>query len=472
MSQSPSSPAARPGVLEALVLLTIVAACSQIGYVGHPRYGPFIAVADVLCALVFLGWAFQQVILRRRAPASFPWPPMALWAWIAVGVLSLAKPVLDAEGTLSLGGLKAGVIELAQIGLYFIAGYMLFTETFDTPAKRRRCVTVLLLAVSLVVLWGLKDYATVHVATAAWERAHADESTAGDQSAKPSPMDVKAGFGNRNVYSAFLVMVIPLLVGFTLHDASIWRRVWGHAVCGVGIVTMLGPPHAWVLLGVLVWMLLRRGSQTARYVAPALTVFTLLVVAVLPLNRAANITELSDIYERGELFKLELAQEQADAPADLIVKKRWIEWQPALLMITENLPLGVGAGSFQRSIGEAQYYGDVPNVKKAEPDTNNLYLVVGASMGFAGLVCLLALLGTFWRWARALPTGDAQERGLSAGLYGAMLGMMCANIFSSLFVRGCSLVWVLVFALIAACMATRGQAAEAGMEHTQQETTR
>ncbi len=434
-NQAESTASVRPGLIEVLVLVTIATACSQIGYVGHPRYGPFVAAADVLCALVFLGWAGRELLVRRRALRTLPWPPAALFAWLAVGALSLGKSVLDPAGGLSPGAVKAGVIELAQIGLYFLAGYMLFHEALDTPEKRRRCMMVLFAAVSVAVIWGLADYIT-----------------------QPDAMEVKAGFGNRNVYSAFLVMVLPLLVGFGMHEGDVRLRAWSLGLCGVGIVTMLGPPHVWLLLLVLCAMIWARGGAWRRALVPALVVFTLVVSFALPRNRDANVLELADLYERGDLYKLEESAGELSPEDLLIVKKRWLEWQPALLMITENLPLGVGAGSFQRSIGEARYYSDVPNVKKSEPDTNNLYLVMGASMGLAGLVCLLALLGFFWRIVSRRTRGPEWERGLWTGLHGAMMGLMAANIFSSLFVRGCSLVWVLVFALIA--VSARGAGGE------------
>jgi len=90
-------------------------------------------------------------------------------------------------------------------------------------------------------------------------------------------------------------------------------------------------------------------------------------------------------------------------------------------------------------------------VKKSEPDTNNLYLVTGCTMGFAGLICLVAYLGHFWRKASALwlQVEHGWPRGLAMGLAGSVAAIALANIFTSLFVRGTGLVWALVFAIIA-----------------------
>ncbi|GAH65215.1 unnamed protein product, partial [marine sediment metagenome] len=55
-----------------------------------------------------------------------------------------------------------------------------------------------------------------------------------------------------------------------------------------------------------------------------------------------------------------------------------------------------------------------------------------------------------WRRAR-----DHWSTGVCWGLLGSAYGIALVNIFSSLFVRGSSLIWALVFAMIAA-VHTRG----------------
>ena len=436
MTQPTTTPATLPGAkwLEFGALAVVVLACSQLGYVGHPRYGPFIAAADVLCAALVVVWGFLS--WRAGRCAGLVRPPAAVWAWLAVGALSISNSALDAEGALSRDGLKAGVIEVAQLALYFAFAYMLFVDLFGTVAKLRRVCDVLLVAVSVVVLWGLVDYIVLF---------HDDHFL------------VKSAFGNRNVYSAFLVMILPLLFAVAIWEREPRRLVWTAAVVVGGAITMLGPPHVWILLALLASLAANRGHRTGRYSLIGLAALAVVVGGLLPPNRDANLREFLDPFERGELYKLGNAAAPtpsagAASPEEpvLIVKKRWLEWQPALAMLSENIAMGVGAGSYQRRIGETEYYGALPNVKKAEPDTNNLYLVTAASMGFAGLICLVAYLVQFQRRARALwqraTTGT--QRGLAAGLPAAVLGLMAANIFTSLFVRGCSLIWVLLFAMV------------------------
>ena len=141
-----------------------------------------------------------------------------------------------------------------------------------------------------------------------------------------------------------------------------------------------------------------------------------------------------------------------DGEAVYVVKKRWLEWKPALNMMAENFVTGVGAGNFQLNIGSSEYYGFLPNVKKSEPDTNNLYLVVGSTMGFGGLVCLVGYLLHFWSRANTLwlKVEQGTPMGMAIGLAGSVVAIALINIFTSLFVRGSGLIWALIFAIIIA----------------------
>jgi O-antigen ligase len=192
------------------------------------------------------------------------------------------------------------------------------------------------------------------------------------------------------------------------------------------------------------------------YYVAAATLLLVIMLGAMPNNRYALFTEVSDPIERGEVYKVPAGQEQPT-----LVKKRWLEWRPALVMLADNFPLGVGPGNYQLHIGEQSNWGYVPNVKKIEPDTNNLYLVVASSMGFVGLAAFMAWLGRFWRLAEANWTQarDGWSMGLCWGLLGSVYGILVVNLFSSLFVRGTSIVWALIFAMIAS-IATRGVTGE------------
>ncbi|MEI6504146.1 MAG: hypothetical protein WCP21_24295, partial [Armatimonadota bacterium] len=397
------------------LVLLFVAPC-QFSYAVDVKHGPFIAYVDVLACLVVGLWLLRVLMLGQWR--SLVWAPRHVWALIAVAIIS----GLGAES------LKSAALEIIQFVLYFAAVYMLFTNALNTDARRRTAVRVLLLATTMVVLYGLFQYVTSADLTA-----------------------VKSTFGSRGAYSGFLTIALPLFFGLVLFSEVVWEKYWAGAVVLLGALTIVLPPLAWILALILVAMAI---SWCRGRVVPAVigcvAIFMLLTVTLLPLNKAAFV-ELANPYEEGPIFKTMGGDEnQGNKPDQPIVKKRWIEWMPALTMLAQNFVLGIGTGNYQLSIGQPEYYGFLPNVHKSEADTNNLFLVTAGTMGFAGLVCLLAFMGHFWQ-----NTGNLWEfgqtpwgRALTCGLWGMALAIPCANLFTSTFVRGTALVWAFGYALI------------------------
>lgn len=409
-----------------LTLLLIFVIPGQISYAIDKKHGPFIGLADVVAVLIIGLW-FLWVLVRGQL-RHLVWAPRSVWALLVVALLSAA----------GAASLKAAAMEIIQLVLYFVAAYMLFVSVLVTAQRQRMALRVFLAATSLVVLFGLYQYLT-----------------------QTDPLAVTSVFASRTAYAAFLTITLPLFFGFVLWAPVQGERYWALAVVLLGALTVLAPPLVWILALVLVVMAARRGPRASvAYVLAGLVVFLAVTVTVAPLNRRA-FREMLNPYEEGPLFKVAEVTAPGEQPGtekqQPIVKKRWIEWMPALNMMAENYMLGIGTGNYQLNIGQPEYYGFLPNVKKSEPDTNNLYLVVGSTMGFAGLVCLAVFMGHFLQAARHL-WSRAQTpwtRAMCCGLYGSALAIPAANMFTSVFVRGTGLVWALLYALIACNTAAR-----------------
>lgn len=389
-------------------IAVVVAAQTQFAWALDPKHGPFIAICDVLTGLAVATWILWRF---RTGSKNLAWPPAAVFGLVLTAIISAGM----AESV------RQSAVEIVQMLLYFALAYMFFTDVFTT---RRRLVYALVaagMAVAANILIAAVQYFTV-------SDAH----------------DVGALLTNRNVYSGMLTVVLPVAFGVMLwHDRRWAQWVLGGGIA-LGVLTMLSPPLVWVALIAMVPLVVYRHDQMARTGAIFLLVVAL-AVAILPNNRAAVVNELLNPEETGPIYKIAGEEENR-----FIVKKRWLEWKPALNMMAENFMFGVGAGNFQLNIGKSQYYGFLPNVKKTEADTNNLYLVVGCTLGFPGLVCLIAYIGKFWRDSRALwlRVDEGWTRGLSMGLAAAVGALAFSNIFTSLFVRGVGLIWALLFAII------------------------
>lgn len=395
------------------VLLLILVAPTQYSYALDPKDGPFILYADLLAALIAGVWLIS--VLVRRRWGEIVMPPLAIWALLGVAVLSAA----------SATSLKSAVVEIAQMGLYFVVVFAMFADQVRGQHRMILAVKALMFSATVIVL------------LAVWQYFSTDD-----------PALVRGTFGNRNVYSGFLVMALPLFYGMSLWIDDFNQRVWLLGLVAIGAATMLAGPQFWCLVIVLAAMSAPRGSRTLGLYILGAAVFFAVMIPTLPKTRTAVFGELVDPIERGEAFKLITMPGEVAPP---LVKKRWLEWQPALSMLGDNLLLGVGVGNYQLNIGESSYYGMLPNAKKSEPDTNNLYLVIASSMGLIGLVALIAFMSHFVGASRKLwrTAGDHWALGLAAGLAGSAWAIAITNIFGSLFVRGNSLIWALMFAMIA-----------------------
>ncbi len=394
-----------------LTVVLVLVAPTQFSYALDPKDGPFILYADLYAASLFALWAALVVVRGRWNDITRP--PAAIWAVIAVAALS----------ALGATSVTSAAVEIAQLGLYFVAIWALFTDVIRR--QHRLVVVAKALAVTTTIAVGLAIYQHLTV---------------------DDPMDVRGTFINRNVYSAYLAMVLPVLYGIAIWTRDTTHRIWFIAVVILGAMTMLAGPQFWCLALVLFVLSALKSLRSLGYYLVGATLMIVLFVGVMHTNRDAVFAETANPIEEGEVYKLGPGHEE-----DVVVKMRWLEWYPALVMTAENFPLGVGAGNYQLHIGEASYWGMIPRATKIEPGTNNLYLVIAASMGFVGLVAFLGWLGYFWRlaednWTQA---HDAWSMGVCWGLLGGVYGILLVNIFSSVFVRGTSLVWALLFAMIA-----------------------
>ncbi len=403
---NPTKRLAAPGPLYYGVLVLIAIAPTQFAYAVDARYGPFIAYSDLLLGLLLAAWVIWR--LSSRHAAGLTWPPAAVVGLLIVAALSAGR----AES------IKAAVVEIAQMGLYFVAAYMLFADVIDRWERIRTALIVLAIPTAVNIVVACYQYVV---------SAH--------------PFDVGGMLSNRNVYSAYMAMALPLGFGLVLFAERPMVRWALGAMVAIGVLTMLSPPLMWVLVVVLAVMT-GFASGRRRFAAAAVVVAVALAVMLVPKNHDAAIVELLDPAEQEPVYKT--------LDHDYIVKKRWLEWKPALNMLADNFAIGVGVGNYQLNIGSSEFYGFLPNVKKSEPDTNNLYLVVAGTMGFTGLVCLIAYIGGFLRRAAGLwsQVDGHAAAGLAVGLFGSVLALALTNVFTSLFVRGTGLVWALVFALV------------------------
>ncbi|MCX7591566.1 MAG: O-antigen ligase family protein, partial [Kiritimatiellae bacterium] len=283
---------------------------------------------------------------------------------------------------------------------YLVLAYVIFLDHLPDPKIRHRMVFGFLIVSTVILLVGLTQYHTRSV----------------------SPSDgflVRGTFGNRNVFGGFLCLVLPLMFGFALWSQQLWQRIWFLTALLAGASLVLSGGAA-VALGLsLLVVALLRGQRTA-------LLFVVGVLLIIPLLSRLPRENLSVAWKSVALYNDEGE-----------VHSRYTEWQAAAEMIRDHPWRGVGIGNYQANIG--RYYGILPRPpSKAEPDSQNLYLVIASTTGIPGLLSFLALLGTFAvRAVHAFHlTDEPWKKGAAAGLVGSLLGFAINCIWSPLLVRG------------------------------------
>jgi len=134
-----------------------------------------------------------------------------------------------------------------------------------------------------------------------------------------------------------------------------------------------------------------------------------------------------------------------------VIAQRYAEWGAAVQMMGSRTwpvaAIGAGPGQYQEAIGG--YYLSLPKQGKLEPDFQSQYLVVACELGLPGLFALvLYFTGTLQAGRRALAAAAERDRGLLAGLIGAVAAALVVNFAGCPIVRGTSVTLALVACLI------------------------
>jgi hypothetical protein len=406
-----------------LALATVALAPNQ--YLGTiTRAGLRLTPADIMLALALAAFAIESWRARRRVT----WPPAVLWALVAAAgaaMLACSGPVMARAGSL-----RPAVRETAQMIEWFLVAYLVFRNAFDSPARVRTAAWVLAGATAAVVV-----YAGVQAIT------------------RHDPMAVAASFGtqaeefhpSRHAYAAYLALALPVILGL-IGPAGRARRGGGagRLALSLGLVVIIALGLATVSpLGLMIAVFVGLLTVVAASGGRAPTIMAALIAIVIgavPL-RVAQVRN-GNLGTSGNFSR----------PAGVENVER--ERQAALKTLELNFPTGVGLGGYLSQI-RVNYFGP-----QLEWDSETGYLVLGSTGGWLSLAMLLAAVAYFGglaiRAARSWRAGDECFR-LAAGLTGALAGLVVAQIFSSLLVRGTGLVIGLIFALIASVASEEGE---------------
>lgn len=390
--------ARRPGhLLNALLfggmLATTLLAPTQSSF--RVPGGINLSLVDPLIWLLGAVLALRLAVMRDRA--GWRLVPGVVAAFLAICAASLwqADSKID------------GIKDLVQYTEYFLLALVLYLHVFRQEGARRRQVYAFLGIASGVVMVALIQYVRPGI----------------------DPFLVRGTFGNRNVLGGYLALAMPFSLALALSRAPRWLRVWQGLFCLAGLAVLLAGGSWLAILVAAIAVALQSGGRQFALVALLLLAGLTLAAPRLPRN---NLWEAHD----------SIAFYTPDGEPAM----RYPEWQAAAAMIAQSPLAGCGLGNYQRNVG--RFFGILPSENsKAEADSQNMYLVLAATVGLPGLFCFLAILVRAIGSGSGIPDPSAVDRAIAIGARGALLAFAINCLWAPLLVRGIGIPLAFVLAL-------------------------
>lgn len=407
-------------------------------------------IAVAITALLFL----VHFLMGNRVDAlrALPIPGPLLVLWMAVSLLVALK--LSPAGKIPFAGTKAGLLETAQVLEYLVVVVMLYA----LGPRDERSVRLLL----LVMFAGL----TAVMGYAAFEYSQ--------YRTEPGvlPFHVDGGLRNRNVFGAYLCILLPLMLGVGLRARTWGWLVWSALLCVAGLcLCTAGGLFIAVAAGLLIVCFLHR-QWLLPVVALALVVLVSAILPRLPRDNAQLLYESAALYrptDRAGAFahKADIAsvREKLDTkltklnvlsyserpvqPGDVPVvtaeetswiwQQRYKDWQAAVNMMRARPWTGVGPGGYRNV---TQFYEGQPKypLDLVEDDGHGLYFVLGATAGLPAVVLLVWLLLTVLAKHMAAmfeePGPEGPWHGIALGAIGSVFAVLIGAFFTEFLTVG------------------------------------
>lgn len=363
-------------------------------------------LADPLIIFATLCWAAKIALLRdwtrfRRLP----------WQVVAFLVPALLS-VFAAEH------MPLALRDLSKFFEYFLLGYLLYDDLLHRhPHALQTVLTLLAATLVLNELLALGQYVLAS-----------------------DPLQVRGAFGNRNVLAGWLALALPVAFGVGLYTDSRAVRVAAGLALLLGLLVDLSAASLGAVLCVITFVAATRGWRPFALTALAATLWLGLA--------APHVGWFHDRQTGERQSNLDVVfRSLALYAPDGQPERRYPEWQSAAEMLLTNPWLGEGAGNYQRRIG--LYTGNKPSFTGPnEPDTQNLFLVIGSTLGIPALLGFLAmLLVPGMRVGAAAARYTGWRRGLSYGVAGGIAAFAITANWHPLLVRGIGLHLVLMLVL-------------------------
>jgi len=468
--------------------------------------------AEVVLAIAFVVWCIRWCSIRdtRSLPPLSHWLIVGVAVLGIFSLLTSVTSLHHlGEWKHAIAQQKPTLVKIAQMVLYLLVSVTVFRAVFTSKERIRTAIIALLATTSLAVLLGVVQWGVLPrqyqpdptkrsviadaQANSEDEELFMSENTPDANANTPAvaapksgkkhkaqigywvqegdrrvfhpasrwklflrvetPAYVSSTFGNwskhgyhpsRNAYAGFLALVLPFALALLVIERKkvgfvIWLSL---LLLGAAASVLAGYIVPAIALGLLVTGI-AIGRPVGRNVFLGLVGYVVLMLIFAGITFNAH-EVISDPYQ------LRISANDAKYYTDSderLLKKFWGEQQAGLNVYRYHALFGVGSGRYQEAIKNGyDALGDVVR-QRLEADQLNGYVFTLVTNGLLGLAALLMLLGSYLGMARS---AFRQKRWdpFAAAMVGAMVAAIVMLFVTNIWVRGTSIVFAALLAMI------------------------
>ncbi|MFP4027411.1 MAG: O-antigen ligase family protein [Candidatus Brocadiia bacterium] len=436
-----------------------------------------LTLSHVLVLLAFAGWGILKWYRHglKSLVQNYPLPLLGLILSALISLLPFLKFARPAgTGPLAIG---AGLKEFVQLCLLFVVSFLLIRDHLENPRRRKWIIVAFFTGVTIALIVGLMEYRRLRPPTpggrsrGALISAARLDATFGFPGKRSGPHGQIGTRSNRNVFGAWLTIILPLLWAIFLYEKEVKVRIGAFLFSLIGALLLLhGGLWLAAMIGVLIVSFFR--SRFAFLLTSAgMMIFFPLIFALAPQKPGQILLDSVMLRRTEDRFRTIIPL--YDANPDLAKtggipdltsggrspwQQRYIEWQPALLAFSQQSLFGHGLGNYQRVIGS--YYSDkrfgAYNMSPAkapkdlmEHGGNAFYAVWITETGFLGLLAFLWVLLAFIRMVGTQHEFNEENWGhyVAFGARGSLIAFAIGGLFTNYLVRGVGIALIFAFSL-------------------------
>ena len=317
-------------------------------------FAPLLPTMAVL-GLVLAGFASLILTLGCRRELRPVYSPLNKWVVLYALIYAFAT---CASVTFS-GSLLVGMISIC-----FLLFYLVVITSIQSWSGLRRLIFAMLLAGTLVALYGFWQYLHPEQFASAWLDTDMFSSIT---------MRVYSTLANPNVLGTYLLLIIPFAAAMMITASGVWKKLVYAGICAMLAVCLVLTYSRGCYLGILFAALVFLILLDRRFLIP-MVILLLLCPFILPDTILTRFTSIGDMSDSSTSYRVYI-------------------WMGTLDMLKDYWFCGIGPGEAAFDLVYPSYaYSAI-----TAPHSHSLYLQILCETGVVGFAAFLGMIVSFFR---------------------------------------------------------------------------